>query len=265
VQAFVDEQDTLRSTVAPAPAGLGVGRIDHRLPFHCSARGRESEPPYGSFVQLPTAMHDLCVGQDTASSELPVAPGGLGDGSTTQGAAPAPGAAPAQIPIATTNATGPRRTLMTESKLDPPAAFNATSRQLSRASTWVPTVRDIALSRTERNAMTLRPTRTRCRQHCQPGGANRRQDHRHTNHGPSLRTMSRRARSHDTLTATGKELCRRGTTGPGSSPARNAGTTAASTLPMQEDGYRTRTRSRALGDLRACRWEDDVGGSIGAP
>jgi hypothetical protein len=47
VQALVDEQDTLRSTVGPVREGSGEERIAHRLPFHCSASGLESLPPCG--------------------------------------------------------------------------------------------------------------------------------------------------------------------------------------------------------------------------
>jgi hypothetical protein len=80
VQALLDEHDTLTRTVTPVRTGLSGLLIDHRFPFHRSANGYQSWPPYGSFVQLPTAMHMTLVRHDTLHSTLDIAPCGLGDG-----------------------------------------------------------------------------------------------------------------------------------------------------------------------------------------
>jgi hypothetical protein len=112
VQALVDEHDTLIRLVAPVRAGLSGLLIDHRFPFHRSANGYASWPPYGSFVQMPTAMHMSLVGHDTLHRRLNIAPGGLGDGSTDHPAAWAIGA-PCATAITTTHASDPQRSPIT--------------------------------------------------------------------------------------------------------------------------------------------------------
>jgi hypothetical protein len=112
VQTLVDEHDTLTRTVAPVRTALSGLLIDHRFPFHRSASGYESWPPYGSFVQVPTAIHMSLVRHDTFHRWLDIAPGGLGDGSTDHPAAPAIGA-----PCATARSPPPTPAIPNEAPL----------------------------------------------------------------------------------------------------------------------------------------------------
>jgi hypothetical protein len=67
-----------------APAGLGVGWIDHLRPFQRSTNGgseQGSRPQSGTAVQDPTAVHPLVEVHETPFSALmvvPLAPAGLG-------------------------------------------------------------------------------------------------------------------------------------------------------------------------------------------
>jgi hypothetical protein len=75
-QKFVDTHDTASrpSNVGPdGLSGLGVAWIFHEVPFHVSARFRVL--PALSECE-PTASQKVAVTQDTALSELAVAPGG---------------------------------------------------------------------------------------------------------------------------------------------------------------------------------------------
>ncbi len=72
--------DTPRRKLAAIPAGLGVGRTCHDVPFHRSAR---VTPTPEVLTYVPTAMHESAAGQDTQKS-CPVGILGFGLGVTDQ-------------------------------------------------------------------------------------------------------------------------------------------------------------------------------------
>jgi len=73
-QSFAAGQDTPTSSLAGA--GFGVGWIDHRDPFHRSARVCVYLPP----PLRPTAVHARRDEQETPHSAAPAEPRGLGVG-----------------------------------------------------------------------------------------------------------------------------------------------------------------------------------------
>jgi len=80
VQAEGEVQDTPFRKLCTAPAGLGVGRMVHFLPFHRSARDRAG-PDWDAVVKYaPVAMQADGEVQDTASRKLCTALAGFGVG-----------------------------------------------------------------------------------------------------------------------------------------------------------------------------------------
>ena len=73
--------ETPLSPLAVAPAGFGVFSIDQVVPFQRSASG--SGGP-GARLMVPTAVHSVGEVHETALSELPSAPIGLGADWTDQ-------------------------------------------------------------------------------------------------------------------------------------------------------------------------------------
>jgi hypothetical protein len=69
--------DTSNSKLALAPAGAGVRKIDHPVPFHPSANGNPRPVPS---TRRPTAMQLMRDEHDTPDSTLLVAPAGSGVG-----------------------------------------------------------------------------------------------------------------------------------------------------------------------------------------
>ena len=65
MQAEEEVQATPSRPLSAIPEGLGVGRMRHEVPFHCSAR---LTPMPEALTYVPTAMHDRAVGQDTQKS-----------------------------------------------------------------------------------------------------------------------------------------------------------------------------------------------------
>lgn len=80
MQAEAEEQET-RSKIPPPEGGLGVAWMDHRVPFHRSARVM-SVPEWVN--ALPTATQAEDDVQSTALSVLFGAPSGFGVGSALQ-------------------------------------------------------------------------------------------------------------------------------------------------------------------------------------
>jgi hypothetical protein len=80
VQAESEEQET-PNKIPPPAEGLGVAWMDHRVPFHRSARVM-SVPDWVN--ELPTATQTEDDVQSTALSVLLGAPSGLGVGSALQ-------------------------------------------------------------------------------------------------------------------------------------------------------------------------------------
>jgi hypothetical protein len=80
VQAEAEEQET-PNNIPPPAEGLGVAWMDHRVPFHRSARVM-SVPEWVN--ALPTATQAEADVQSTALSVLLAAPAGLGVGSALQ-------------------------------------------------------------------------------------------------------------------------------------------------------------------------------------
>lgn len=73
---LVPRQEAPKSALKPAPKGSEVDWIDQLLPSHCSARVR-LDPPL-PLTQLPTAVHDVVVAQETSCKTLAMLPDGLG-------------------------------------------------------------------------------------------------------------------------------------------------------------------------------------------
>ncbi|HEX9413771.1 MAG TPA: hypothetical protein VF916_09745 [Ktedonobacterales bacterium] len=69
-------QETPSRPLNAIPGGLGVARMRHDVPFHCSAR---LTPTPEVLTYVPTAMHELAVGQVTQKS-WPVGISGFGLG-----------------------------------------------------------------------------------------------------------------------------------------------------------------------------------------
>ena len=76
VQAEADVQATPSKPLNAIPDGLGVGRMRHEVPFHCSAR---LTPMPEALTYVPTAMHEFAAGQDTQNN-WPVGTRGFGLG-----------------------------------------------------------------------------------------------------------------------------------------------------------------------------------------
>jgi hypothetical protein len=77
VQAVADEHDTPRSRLFLAPVGLGVGWMDQRVPFQCSA---SVSSPEELLKYDPAAVQEVTDGHDTPCKLLCTAPVGLGEG-----------------------------------------------------------------------------------------------------------------------------------------------------------------------------------------
>jgi hypothetical protein len=84
VQAEGDVQDTPFRKLCRAFAGLGVGRMVHFFPFHCSAKDRNGPASDEVVEYAPAAMQAEGEVQDTASRKLCAAPAGLGVGRMVQ-------------------------------------------------------------------------------------------------------------------------------------------------------------------------------------
>jgi hypothetical protein len=82
VQAVAAVHDTWASALAAAPAGPGVGWIDHRFPFQASARVRVS--PFLPLSDRPTAVQAAAEVHETPPRKVPAEPAGLGVGWTDQ-------------------------------------------------------------------------------------------------------------------------------------------------------------------------------------
>jgi hypothetical protein len=72
VHALVVAHDTATSGLAAEPAGAGVERTCHELPFQRSEKASPFVPPE------PTARHSEVAGQETPSRRVFVTPEGLG-------------------------------------------------------------------------------------------------------------------------------------------------------------------------------------------